>query len=100
MLKPVQPKQNELEMVTLEQLVPADHLLRQIQRHIDFTFIRDKTSRLYCTDNGRPALDPVVLFKMLFIASQRYGSEIVLRKVAMGNHIAPNMTCGNATLIK
>lgn len=67
MLKPIQPKQNELEMVTLEQLVPADHLLRQIHRHIDFTFIRDKTSHLYCTDNGRPALDPVVLFKMLFI---------------------------------
>jgi len=67
MLKPIQPKQNELEMVTLEQLVPADHLLRQIQRHIDFTFIREKTSHLYCTDNGRPALDPVVLFKMLFI---------------------------------
>jgi transposase len=67
MLKPPQPKQNELEMVTLEQLVPADHLLRQIQRHIDFTFIREKTSHLYCADNGRPALDPVVLFKMLFI---------------------------------
>lgn len=67
MLKPVQPKQNELEMVTLEQLVPADHLLRQIHRHIDFTFIREKTSHLYCADNGRPALDPVVLFKMLFI---------------------------------
>lgn len=67
MLKPIQPKQNELEMVTLEQLVPSDHLLRQIQRHIDFSFIRDKTSHLYCTDNGRPALDPVMLFKMLFI---------------------------------
>lgn len=67
MLKPIQPKQNELEMVTLEQLVPADHLLRQIQRHIDFAFIREKTAHLYCTDNGRPALDPVVLFKMLFI---------------------------------
>jgi len=67
MLKPAQAKQCELEMVTLEQLVPADHLLRQIHRYIDFSFIREKTTHLYCADNGRPAIDPVVLFKMLFI---------------------------------
>ena len=36
MLKPAQPTQFELEMVTLEQLVPKDHLLRLIDRHIAF----------------------------------------------------------------
>ena len=54
-------------MVTLEELVPADHLLRLIDRHIPFDFIRDATAHLYCADNGRPAVDPVQLFKMLFI---------------------------------
>jgi len=54
-------------MVTLEELVPADHLLRLIDRHIPFDFIRDATAYLYCADNGRPAVDPVQLFKMLFI---------------------------------
>lgn len=54
-------------MVTLEELVPADHLLRLIDRYIRFDFIREKTAHLYCADNGRPALDPVRLFKMLFI---------------------------------
>lgn len=67
MLKPVTPSQSELEMVTLEDLVPKDHLLRQIDRHIRFDFIRDETAHLYCADNGRPALDPERLFKMLFI---------------------------------
>lgn len=67
MLKTPTPYQHELEMVTLEQLVPKDHLLRLIDRHIEFNFIRDKTAHLYCADNGRPALDPVTLFKMLFI---------------------------------
>jgi transposase len=67
MLKTPIPYQHELEMVTLEQLVPKDHLLRLIDRHIEFDFIRDKTAHLYCADNGRPALDPVTLFKMLFI---------------------------------
>lgn len=67
MLKPPTPSQYELEMVTLEELVPEDHLLRLIDRHIRFDFIRDETAHLYSADNGRPALDPVRLFKMLFI---------------------------------
>ncbi len=67
MLKPPAPHQQRLEMVTLEELVPADHLLRLIDRHIPFDFIRDATAHLYCADNGRPAVDPVQLFKMLFI---------------------------------
>jgi len=67
MLKPPSPKQHALEMVTLEELVPLDHLLRQIDRYIDFSFIREATRSLYCDNNGRPAIDPVCLFKMLFI---------------------------------
>lgn len=60
-------KQNELELVYIENLVPKNHILRNIDEHIDFSFIRDLTKDLYCADNGRPSVDPVVLFKMLFI---------------------------------
>jgi len=67
MLKKSGPQQSELEMVTIASLVPADHLLRKIDAAIDFTFIHERVAPLYCPDNGRPALDPVVLFKMLFI---------------------------------
>lgn len=67
MLRDPAPRQHALEMVTLEELVPADHLLRLIDRHIDFEFIREATAPLYCENNGRPAIDPVLLFKMLFI---------------------------------
>ena len=56
-----------MEFVCIEELVPQDHLLRKIDKVIDFEFIRDKVKDLYCADNGRPAVDPVVLFKMLFI---------------------------------
>lgn len=59
--------QPQIEVVLIEDLVPQDHLLRKIDRHIDFSFIRKLTEDLYCHDNGRPAVDPVVLFKMLFI---------------------------------
>jgi transposase len=67
MLKVPAPKQFALEMVTLEELVPQDHLLRSIERYIEFDFIRAATAQLYCDNNGRPAIDPVLLFKMLFI---------------------------------
>ena len=67
MLKEPSPQQHELEMVSLESLVPDNHLLRKIDQYIDFEFIRDRVRHLYCLNNGRPALDPVVLFKMLFL---------------------------------
>ena len=67
MLREYDNKQIGLEFVSIEELVPADHLLRKIASVIDFDFIRDKVKDLYCADNGRPAIDPVVLFKMLFL---------------------------------
>jgi transposase len=59
--------QNELEFVSIEDLVPQDHLLRKIETYIDFSFILEKVRPYYSEDNGRPSLDPLVLFKMMFI---------------------------------
>lgn len=59
--------QTEFEFVCLEQLVPQDHLLRKIENVLDFEFIREKVRALYSENNGRPSVDPVVLFKLLFI---------------------------------
>ncbi|GAA4530160.1 hypothetical protein GCM10023174_20220 [Chelativorans composti] len=67
MLKKPAPVQTAIEMVTLESLVPADHLLRKIEAVIDFSFIHDRVAGLYCADNGRPPLDPTLMFKALFI---------------------------------
>lgn len=67
MLREHDNSQTSLEFVSIEELVPKDHLLRKIDRVIDFGFIREKVKDLYCADNGRPAIDPAVLFKMLFI---------------------------------
>jgi transposase len=67
MLKKPEVPQQEMELVTIESLVPLDHLLRKIHASIDLEFIRERVRHLYCEDNGRPALDPVVLFKLLLI---------------------------------
>jgi transposase len=67
MLKKRYETQPQMEFVSIEQLVPREHLLRKIHKAISFDFIRERVEGLYCPDNGRPAIDPVVLFKMLFI---------------------------------
>jgi transposase len=67
MLRTPGPEQTALEMVTLEQLVPKDHLLRKIDAVIDFSFIHELATPHYCLDNGRPPLDPTLMFKALFL---------------------------------
>lgn len=67
MIKNEYLKQIEFETVTIEQLVPQDHILRVIEENYDFDFVRKHMEPLYCKNNGRPAIDPVLLFKMLFI---------------------------------
>ena len=55
------------EIVDTESLVPEGHLLRKIDEAVDFNKIYDMVEPLYCADNGRPSVDPVVLFKMVLI---------------------------------
>ena len=59
--------QSEILMTTMEEIVPQESLFRKIDRYIDFTFIYDEVKDLYCKNNGRPSIDPVVLFKLVFI---------------------------------
>ena len=54
-------------IVTLSELVPQDHLLRKIDKSIDFNFIYDLVEDMYSAEKGRPSIDPVVLFKIVFI---------------------------------
>ena len=51
----------------MEELVPEGHLLRQIDKYVDFDFIYDLVEPLYDEDNGRPAIDPVLLIKLPLI---------------------------------
>ena len=67
MLKKAEAQQQELELVSIESLVPSVHLLRKVASAVDFSFIHDRVKHLYCADNGRPALEPVVLFKLLLL---------------------------------
>ncbi len=59
--------QLKMELVMIEQLVSEDHVLRAIDKYIKFGFIYDLVEDMYSKNNGRPSVDPVVLFKMLLI---------------------------------
>ena len=71
---------NQIEIICIEDLVPQDHLLRKIERAVDFKKIYEFVEELYCADNGRPSIDPVILFKMVLI-QHLYGIRS-LRRVA------------------
>lgn len=60
-------KIKQIEMLCIEDLVPKDHILRDIDSAIDFSFIYELVRELYCANNGRPSIDPVVLFKIVLI---------------------------------
>ena len=52
--------------LSLMRMVPEDHLLRRIREAVDFSFIWPLCRPNY-SHTGRPAVDPVVLFKMLLV---------------------------------
>lgn len=57
----------QLQMLSIDQLVPEDHLLRKINETIDFSFIYELVEEKYSPDMGRPSVDPVTLIKMPMI---------------------------------
>ncbi len=54
-------------IIDLDTLVPKDHLLRKIEKVMDYDWLYERLDPLYCHDNGRPGTDPVVLIKMVLI---------------------------------
>jgi len=60
-------KNKQLVCISIEDLVPPDHLVRKIVRVMDFTFIYKVVEDRYSPDTGRPSIDPVVLVKMVML---------------------------------
>lgn len=54
----------QVEILSLDQLVPEDHLVRKIENAIDWSFIYELVEDRYSEDNGRPSVDPVTLIKL------------------------------------
>src|SRR5450432_1731476 len=50
----------------LEEQVPESHLLRLIDKHVSFEFVRGQLKDSY-SENGRPSIDPELLLRILLI---------------------------------
>jgi len=57
-------QRDQLELFTLDQLVPANHLVLKMETSIDCTFIYDLVKDMY-SEVGRPSIDPVSLVKLI-----------------------------------
>lgn len=73
MLNRNENRQMKMCLVTLDELMPQEHFLRDLDRCVDFNFIYDKVEALY-SNTGRPSVDPVMLIKMMLIG-YLYGIE-------------------------
>ncbi len=57
---------DQFQMVTLNSLVPQDHIIHKIDTAINLSFIYDLVKDLY-SDVGKESIDPVVLIKITLI---------------------------------
>ena len=71
----------------IEDLVPENHLLRLIDRHVNFDFVREQLKDSY-SDTGRPSIDPELLLRILLIG-YLYGVSSERKLVEeLGMHLA------------
>ncbi|MFR6109070.1 transposase [Gemmiger formicilis] len=54
-------------VIDIDMLVPKDHLLRKIEKVMDYDWLYERLNPLYNDKVGRPGTDPVVLIKMVLI---------------------------------
>ena len=59
---PISPYEGLYELV-----VPQEHLLRKIKENIDFSFVNPMLKKQYCEAFGRPATEPELMFKLMFL---------------------------------
>lgn len=67
LMKDTKDKRDQIQFVSASSLVPENHLLRDIDRAIDFSFIYELVKDKYSKDQGRPSIDPVTLIKLPLI---------------------------------
>ena len=46
-------------------LVPEDHILKRVDRVLDLSWLRDEVADCYCSDNGRPSIDPEAAVRLM-----------------------------------
>ena len=58
---------NDAYVIDVDTLVPEDHLVRKIEKVMDYDWLYERLEPYYNHQVGRPGIDPVVLIKMVLI---------------------------------
>ena len=66
-------------------ILPKEHVLLDIKREIDFSFVDEELKDLYNPNNGRPSYPPNVLFRMLFLEFYYNLSDVEVAKQCQVN---------------
>jgi transposase len=66
---------NELDQEIFQATVAEDHYLRRVKKVIDFEKLRPILADAYCNDQGRPAIEPLLLLKLEFLQYQYNHSD-------------------------
>ena len=61
------PQEELFPFIEMEKLVPANHILRLIDRYVDFSFIDELVDHTYSDVTGRPATDPELMVRILML---------------------------------
>ena len=69
--KDADKKREQMMVFCMDDMVPADHQLRLIDKAIDWNFIYELVEDKYSANNGRSSMDPVMLMKIYGIRSMR-----------------------------
>jgi len=68
--RPQAPQGSIYDDYFVRQLVPEDHELLQIDREVDFSFVREEVADLYSDALGREAIDPELLLRLIFLQAR------------------------------
>jgi transposase len=94
-MKPIKhmPQEELFPFVKMEALIPENHILRQINRVVDFSFIDELVDCTYSEDTGRPAVDPELMVRILLLGYLYDQSERKLFE-ELKMHAAYRWFCG------
>jgi transposase len=62
----LEPKQSSFHSILYDR-IPTNHILKKIYTVVDFSFINELLEDSYCTQFGRPAKEPEMMCKLLFL---------------------------------
>jgi IS5 family transposase len=56
-----------IQAINLEQLVPGNYILRHIDQAVDFSFVRERTEKLYTDGRGRYSIPPELVLRLFLL---------------------------------